>query len=251
MRVLVVVLLCANLGYFVLAMVNYLGERAPLARETDRDVAMELDVLSSEVVSRQGKEATTASLVGDELDHVEPACMVLGVFERRELVEQMRARLANIDGLDVASDSMRFTESLGHWVYLVAPQTPQGRKGLVDRLVADGIEDYYVLMDPRVGGAISLGLYAARANAQRRAAQIRALGGYEPMVGRRYRDREVFWLQLAGSSTGLADAVALLESAADMAPPGLKWSPSACDEVRQYALRLFKREQDESIDLGR
>lgn len=101
-------------------------------------------------------------------------CVDLGPFTTQA---EMREAFTSLQAL-VPSIQYRVAEaavSRGWWVYLTAPGREQAL-ALARQLETHGVRDYYVITAGDQQNSISLGLFQEPANAQRRLAQLRALG---------------------------------------------------------------------------
>ena len=117
---------------------------------------------ASAVTARAAAVATTAQ------------CLDLGPFTTQAEMHQAFAALApRVPRIQysVAESAV----SRGWWVYLAAPSRAQALVQ-ASALAARGLHDYYVITAGDRQNSISLGLFQEPANAQRRLAQVRALG---------------------------------------------------------------------------
>jgi len=98
----------------------------------------------------------------------------------------------------------RATQTRGYWVYL--PAMPSREQALVAAraLSAKGVRDYYVVTAGDQQNTISLGLFRDQGNAERRRAEIAALG-LEPKVNARTEDLPLYWLDFALAGTEPVD----------------------------------------------
>jgi hypothetical protein len=87
-------------------------------------------------------------------------------------------------------------EPRSFWVYLPPAASAAAAQELAGRLSADGVSDTLRVTAGPKANAISLGLYNARARAERRAAELKQLG-YAPEVEVRYRDVRTAWIDTA------------------------------------------------------
>jgi len=102
------------------------------------------------------------------------------------------------------------TQTRGYWVFLPAMPTREQALTTARTLSAKGVRDYYVVTAGDQQNTISLGLFRDQGNAERRRAEIAALG-LAPKVNARTEDLPVYWLDfaLAGTEPGdLASRVA-------------------------------------------
>lgn len=85
------------------------------------------------------------------------------------------------------------TETRGYWVYLPAYKTREEALGAARDLSAKGVRDYYVVTAGDQQNTVSLGLFHDQRNAERRRAEIAALG-FAPQLVTRSEDLPVYWV---------------------------------------------------------
>lgn len=90
----------------------------------------------------------------------------------------------------------RTTQTRGHWVYLPAMPTREQALATARSLSAKGVRDYYVVTAGDQQNTISLGLFREPANAEKRRAEITALG-FSPQVNTRTEDTPQYWIDAA------------------------------------------------------
>ena len=88
------------------------------------------------------------------------------------------------------------TQTRGYWVYLPAMPTREQALATARALAAKSVHDYYVVTAGDQQNTISLGLFRDQGNAERRRAEIAALG-FSPKVNTRTEDLPVYWLDFA------------------------------------------------------
>ncbi|WP_297526625.1 SPOR domain-containing protein [Thiohalobacter sp.] len=118
----------------------------------------------------------------------QPVCSTIGPFDTREAAEALAAELGG-RGLEVEMRMTYSREPAGYWVFLPVKDRHAGQAA-AERLVAAGVKDYFVGPD-----FVSLGIFRDRAAAERRDRELRAMG-YETRMERRFRKREVYWLDV-------------------------------------------------------
>jgi len=84
----------------------------------------------------------------------------------------------------------------GFLVYLPAPNSREQSLAAARSLSAKGVRDYYVVTAGEQQNSISLGLFKDRNNAERRRAQVAALG-FAPAIVERNEEAPVYWLDYA------------------------------------------------------
>lgn len=171
LRLLFLLLLALNLGVGGWLL---FGNDTPTPAATDPGVA-ELHLLSE-------TGATTATLhgapespsQGSKVDTGE-LCFSLGPFPTEADVRAALSALAP-HVARVQYRTAKTTASRGWWVYLPAFASRDEALATARSLAAQGVQDYYVVTAGDNQNTISLGLFHEHANAQRRQAQIAALG---------------------------------------------------------------------------
>ena len=88
------------------------------------------------------------------------------------------------------------TQARGYWVYLPALATREQALAAARQLSAKGVRDYYVVTAGDQQNTISLGLFRDQGNAERRRAEIAALG-FTPQSIARTEELPVYWLDYA------------------------------------------------------
>ncbi len=96
------------------------------------------------------------------------------------------------------------TQTRGYWVYLPAMPTREQALSTARALAGKGVHDYYVVTAGDQQNTISLGLFRDQGNADRRRAEIAALG-FVPKVNTRTEDLPVYWLDFALAGAEPAD----------------------------------------------
>lgn len=116
-------------------------------------------------------------------------CQTIGPFLARRDAERLVSELADVSPQAVIRVS-QMQQPDGYWVYLPAMERDAARR-TVRELQARGVEDYYLGRQ----NVISLGLYSDRRTAEVRMREIAAMG-YAPKVGERFKDRDMYWVDL-------------------------------------------------------
>ncbi|HEV7490579.1 MAG TPA: SPOR domain-containing protein [Rhodanobacteraceae bacterium] len=191
-RVLFLLLLAANLGaasWLVFAP----STRATRAPTSDPGVP-KLVLLSER---DHGDEATAELAAAPEsrADLRNDECHSIGTFPTQADVR------AAINVLTPLTRRIQFreahaTQARGYWVYLPALQTREQALAAARQLSSKGVRDYYVVTAGDQQNTISLGLFRDQANAERRRAEIAALG-FTPQSIARTEELPVYWLDYA------------------------------------------------------
>lgn len=119
-------------------------------------------------------------------------CYSLGPFEKAMNAERVKENI-EIRGLWVTQRTSTKRAKRGYWVYLPPFANHEAAFKKTKELAKKGVEDYLVITSGKNENAISLGLYAQAASAERRLKSIRALG-YEPVQEPRYKETTEYWL---------------------------------------------------------
>ena len=168
LRLAVLILLLLNCAAAALVVWRLLAPR-PL-------VAARLPGVPELHLLRDAMPAVPASATAPRATAVSPAaqCLDLDPFTTQAEMHQAFAALApRVPRIQysVAESAV----SRGWWVYLTAPSRAQAL-AQASALAARGLHDYYVITAGDRQNSISLCLFQEPANAQRRLAQVRALG---------------------------------------------------------------------------
>ena len=106
------------------------------------------------------------------------------------------------------------TQTRGYWVFLPAMPTREQALATARTLSAKGVRDYYVVTAGDQQNTISLGLFRDQGNAERRRAEIAALG-LAPKVNARTEDLPVYWLDFALAGTEPDDLASRVANAGE------------------------------------
>ena len=224
MRVLLMVLLLANLGLF--AWQQWYdpgaGARAPQgqrdtrlgaglqlvgesARSSGQEPAgdepeMPAPPAASESVaelSRSGEDVLEGETDAEESTAVPSAwlvdaCATVGPFEQLEMAQVARERLQAL-GSPASVREIGGQIRSGFWVYLPPYSSRDEAKRVEDELRGKNVSDLFIVTGSEQRNAISLGLFSTPERADQRAAEIGRLG-YTPRVAERFRDATVYWV---------------------------------------------------------
>ncbi|MEO8011421.1 MAG: SPOR domain-containing protein [Dokdonella sp.] len=125
-------------------------------------------------------------------------CISIGPFATQS---DMRAALRTLTPLArrIQSRDARATQSRGYWVFLAAMKTREEALGVARALSGKGVRDYYVVTAGDQQNTVSLGLFREQANAERRRAEITAMG-FKPELIQRTEELPVYWIDYATAS---------------------------------------------------
>lgn len=130
---------------------------------------------------------SSAELAGDE-------CRAIGPFPTQA---DTRAALNALAPLSrrIRMRETRATQTRGYWVHLAAMNNREQALGAARTLQQKGVRDYYVVTAGDQQNTVSLGLFRDQGNAERRRAEIAALG-FMPQVATRTEELPAYWLDV-------------------------------------------------------
>ncbi|HEY6986537.1 MAG TPA: SPOR domain-containing protein [Rhodanobacteraceae bacterium] len=195
-RVLFLLLLAANLGA---ASWLVFAPPAPTASMPTSDAGVPKLQLLSERDRGDEAAAELAAPPESRADQSNDECHSIGTFPTQADVR------AAINVLTPLTRRIQFreahaTQARGYWVYLPALATREQALATARQLSAKGVRDYYVVTAGDQQNTISLGLFRDQANAERRRAEIAALG-FSPQSIARTEELPVYWLDYATDRT--------------------------------------------------
>lgn len=204
-RVLFVLLLAANLG---VAAWLWLAPKPTVAAVPVTDPGVPQLVLLSEQMGAAAASAELAEAPRSQADLARLSCTQLGPFSTQaDLRRTMAALTPRVDRVQFRET--RTTRSRGWWVYLPAFKDRPEALAAARRLSQQGIRDYYVVTAGDQQNTISLGLFRDRENADRRVAELQALG-FMPALTDRQDELPEYWLEyavVAGANVDWRDIV--------------------------------------------
>lgn len=154
-------------------------------------------VLLSERDVAPGQLAGMPAVVPDSV-RGDDICLSIGPFQTQS---DMRASLGAMSPVvkRIQYRDERATQSRGYWVFLEAMKSREEALGVARTLSAKGVRDYYVVTAGEQLNTISLGLFREQANAERRKAEIAAMG-FSPQLIQRTEELPVYWIDFARSA---------------------------------------------------
>lgn len=159
------------------------------------------------------EQADSRTRAGEE-EAEEALCFTIGPFDEVGLAEQASRRLRSL-GLEPEQRVLTEEEVYGYQVLLPPFPDRQSALDATRRLAEKGIQEYFVVAEPELENAVSLGLFRQKRFATRHATYLRELG-FEPEMRVRTRERDHYW-QDYRDSEGLVTSE-LLESLATEQP---------------------------------
>ena len=198
-RALFILLLALNIGSACwLLFAQPARQEVPAA--TDRGVP-KLVLLSER--DGDAAEAELASAPQNSTDRANDQCRSIGPFPTQADAREAMNALTPLSKR-IRTRETRATQARGYWVYLPAMATREDALGVARTLSAKGVRDYYVVTAGEAQNTVSLGLFRDQGNAERRRAEITALG-FKPQVNTRTEELPVYWLDFALAGAEPAD----------------------------------------------
>lgn len=200
-RVLFLLLLALNIGGA--CWIAFAPKAAEDARPTSDPGVAELVLLSERDGMKPVTAATTQANERGALASSNDVCHSIGPFQTQS---DMRSTLNSLTPLvrRIQYRDERATQSRGYWVFLAALESREEALGVARRLSAQGVRDYYVVTAGEQLNTISLGLFREKSNAERRLADIAAMG-FEPQLIQRTEELPVYWIDYASDPASTFD----------------------------------------------
>ena len=182
----------------------YLAPRAPVATMPAVDAGVaRLTLLSERDGNAQAAIEEIADAPVEAREAAQDRCLRVGPFpSQADLRRAMTTLTPHVERIQFRE--ARTSQSRGFLVFLPPPANREEALGIARQLSAKGVRDYYVVTAGNQQNSISLGLFRERANADRRQAEISALG-FAPAVTERVEELPVYWLDLAVAPSAAFD----------------------------------------------
>lgn len=159
----------------------------PLPAATDPGVP-ELKLLSERASAPAAAPISRAALASDR-------CESIGPFPTQaDMRAAMQTLMQHVPRIQYREEQTH--QSRGFWVYLPALPTRDAALATARALSAKNVRDYYVVTAGDQQNTISLGLFHDRGNADKRRAEIAALG-FNAQVNERLETLPVYWVDFA------------------------------------------------------
>lgn len=213
-RVLFLLLLALNIGGA--CWIAFAPEEAP-APVPPSDPGVAPLVLLSEL---EGNAKSASPMLNSEAAanalpaSTDERCLSVGPFQTQS---DMRAAMASLKP-KVRRIQFRnevATQSRGYWVFLEALKSREAALGVARTLSTHGVRDYYVVTAGEQLNTVSLGLFRERANAERRKAEIAAMG-FSPQLIERTEQLPVYWIDFSVATEQGSDWQSAIPGAADI-----------------------------------
>lgn len=189
-RIVFVILLALNLGALAWALTRPPESAQPLPNVQPGVAPL---VLLGERDGGAMQAAVEAVAVAEQVqDLPAPECRSLGPFADRDAVQEALAALQPLtEQTQVRTTTVRVVR--GYWVHI--PVHPNRAEALATarQLASAGVRDYYVVTAGEQENSVALGLFRDKENAEKRLAQVTALG-FRVRVNERADQTEQFWL---------------------------------------------------------
>ncbi len=169
---------------------------APNAAPASPEAVVEPGVARLMLLSeRDGAAAVMAAQGAGDAGRADDVCRTLGPFATQsDMRAAMQALTPQVRRIQYRN--ARATQSRGYWVYLPAVKSREEALGVARSLSARGVRDYYVVTAGEQQNTVSLGLFREQGNAERRRAEIVALG-FAPEVVQRTEELPVYFVDYA------------------------------------------------------
>ncbi|RTZ67043.1 MAG: SPOR domain-containing protein [Aquificaceae bacterium] len=191
-RLLIPLLLAANVIYFILAFLLGDATYTPPATIVKGIPAIEL------LNNKKSKDEPTKN----------SRCYTLGPFNS-EKATKMVARQLNDFGLSINIRRQKTMDTLNYLVYLPAQNTRQDALKIIDDLKKNDVKNYQLIESGPYENAISFGFFDDLNKARRHSEYIRYLG-YDSRYTEQKAVQEIFWLDY--------------DEQANVSAPVLQWS---------------------------
>ncbi len=202
MRVLLILLIMANIGYF--AWYNYFRPAAPVSIVRSKTITAQLPsltLLGEPGAERAGRQAASVSL-----PDAENGLMLLGGFFDQATASAFEHRMLElgIDGQLVRQERPAEQE---YWVYLPPLSSRAATLRLLKELQARKLDGFLIAQGELANG-ISLGIFPHENSAEAILERLRQ-GGYQAQIKKISRKQEVFWFEVSSGSERLIDEATL------------------------------------------
>jgi len=192
-RIVFLLLLALNIG---VACWLYFAPQSSASQlpATDRGVP-KLVLLSEQEHVGEASAAELATAPESPADLRNDTCTSIGPFGTQA---DMRGALNALTPLvsRIQYREAHATETRGYWVYLPAMSSREQALTIARQLSAKGVRDYYVVTAGDQQNTISLGLFRDKGNAEKRRAEVAALG-FTPELVTRTEELPVYWVDFA------------------------------------------------------
>jgi len=196
MRNLLLVLLLANILYFMWGMFSGDGSESGVAIVDESDLGPPLEVTAN-------RDAGAAASVGAVLGSGEPSdlaavvgrsCVTLGPFRSSEDADRAKMEYAG-EGMRTALRSGQGQIFIGHSVSVQNVPTREEGRTMLGRLHEGDLGDAFIVGNDEDGYSISLGIFGNQSNAEKVELQAKSIG-FDVDVSPMTRDAAVFFVDI-------------------------------------------------------
>jgi hypothetical protein len=196
MRNLLLLLLLANILYFVWGMLSDSDGEPGVAVVDESSLGPPLEATAN-------RDAGTAASVGAVLGSGEPSdlealvgrtCVTVGPFRTVDDAERAKKDYAG-DGMRAVVRSGQGQVFIGHSVQVVNVPTRDRGRTMLNKLHDGGLGDAFIVGNEDDGLSISLGIFGNQSNAEKVELQARSIG-FDVSVSPMTRDAQVFFVDL-------------------------------------------------------
>lgn len=196
MRNLLLVLLLANILYFVWGMFADESSEPGIAIVEEHDLGPPLDVAMN-------RDAEAAASVGAVLGSGEPSdlaavvgrsCVSLGPFRSGEDADRAKIEYAG-EGMRTALRSGQGQIFIGHSVQVPNVPDREAGRAMLSRLHSGGLSDAFLVGNEEDGMSISLGIFGDQSNAEKVELQAKSVG-FDVDISPMTRDAIVFFVDI-------------------------------------------------------
>jgi len=196
MRNLLLVLLLANILYFMWGMFSGDGSEPGVAIVDESDLGPPLEVTAN-------RDAGAAASVGAVLGSGEPSdlaavvgrsCVTLGPFRSSEDADRAKMEYAG-EGMRTALRSGQGQIFIGHSVSVQNVPTREEGRTMLGRLHEGDLGDAFIVGNDEDGYSISLGIFGNQSNAEKVELQAKSIG-FDVDVSPMTRDAAVFFVDI-------------------------------------------------------
>lgn len=156
--------------------------------------------LLSELSQKPKLQTTSESLVGEQVSlaseseelSIHKKCFSLGPFAEEQDSNNVYDRLFG-SGIQAKQRTVNERRPKSYWVYLPAHKSQQDAENTVEFLKENGIEEFYIWLDPPQKYAVSLGLFKKLDTARDKLVQVEKLD-LKPEMEVRFNEFTEYWV---------------------------------------------------------
>jgi len=196
MRNLLLLLLLANILYFVWGMWSGDDVEPGIAIVSESELGPPLDVTAN-------RDAEAAASVGAVLGSGEPSdlaavvgrsCVTVGPFRSSDDADRAKMEYAG-EGMRTALRSGQGQIFVGHSVQVLGVASRDEGRTMLSELHEGGLQDAFLVGNEEIGLSISLGIFGNQSNAEKVELQAKSIG-YDVDISPMTRDADVFFVDI-------------------------------------------------------